>query len=131
MDSSNARPWQHNPSAQIRGRLVAVVAALAILALGCGPQFREVSAKEFQEEWNLLSRDSAVSWWYAGERDGCYYFVTRYPQDIGIKRQFRVRREAIRLVDVPTLEFTQDSSRWFNVKLRNVSLEPQAAFPAR
>jgi len=94
-----------------------------MMTVACGPSFRKVSPAEFRQEWKISASDSAVSWWFAGERDDYYYFVTKYPQDVGIKSRIRVRRDAVRLHDVPMFRLTSDASAWFNLKEKNIEID--------
>ena len=112
-----------NVSRRLRDAAILALSVACMITVACGASCRKVSPDEFRQEWKLSGRDSAVSWWFAGERDDYYYFVTKYPQDYGIKDRIRVRRDAVRLVGVPKLRLTSDANAWFNLKEANIVID--------
>jgi hypothetical protein len=95
--------------------------ALCFLASGCGEAFEEVPIATIEHEAQESRMATAVSWWYAGERDGYHYVVIKRTLD---QRRYKVRTTEL-TIDLPHKELAFAESEWVNLKFGQMQFKAQ------
>ena len=94
-------------------RFVAAVALVISVLIGCDGKFTEISSQEFRLIWEESQKDSAVSWWYLGDKGGFHYFVEKKP--LGNTR-YAVPASSLNIKGGKQFAFTRDERQWINLK---------------
>lgn len=98
----------------ISEKIISATLALGLMFLnGCGENFREVTAREFKSIWEDSLTDSAVSWWYVGDKNGYSNFIEKRPLKT---EKYAVRAAESDLKAEYLFPFTQDNEKWLNLK---------------
>lgn len=99
-------------------RAVRILAGLAVLVtMACRPEFETIRGAELKVRWERSLRDTAVSWWYAGQDSEYHYFLEKRPL---AERGFRVPRPEVNLADSVQMPLTHDSASWINLKVGDI-----------
>lgn len=80
----------------------------------CKEQFDIVDASIIQNRWEESIKHSAASWWYLGEKGGCYYILEKWPLE---SHGYKVSKEEITIEVDSRKELTFDESEWINLKV--------------
>ena len=86
------------------------MALLVLTAIGCG---KEISGKEFEEQWNAPKIHSAQAWYYLGHSKGKHYFAESWP---GKRRVYKVPTHEVTVRIEGDLPLTRKKSKWIVLK---------------
>ena len=84
----------------------------SMILSGC-EQEKEMSATELKQEWIESGMQSAVSWWYLGQQDNYHYILKKQPLE---SKLYKIRVNTLKINLEERLSFTQDQSKWINLK---------------
>ena len=94
-----------------------IVLTALIVVVGCGERFSEIDAAELKLKWSNNNKDTALSWWFLGEKNGYHYIMEKRPLE---NHGYMVSRKdiVIRLKDPAKL--TLDEDDWSNLKTDDI-----------
>jgi hypothetical protein len=93
---------------------------LVLFTSGCGIRFKETNIVNLKIKWGNAVNNTAISWWYLGEEDDCYFVI----EENFLKRNgYKVKKSDVSIAIENPHELTFDQSLWINLKkgmLRNI-----------
>ena len=101
---------------------------LQVLLLGCSSRFEEVEVAELEKMWTDSSKNSAESWWYAGEDAGFEYIVVRRG---ATTRRFKVPRVALSVREEVRRPLEERNQNWANLKTGDLIFEHLPLVPPK
>lgn len=92
-----------------------IILCASIFLTACNPKPVIINSDDLNKKLNESHQNSAVSWWYLGEKDSFHYIVEKYP--------FQASYYKIEKVNSPFKfsykELTFDEEAWINIKAKN------------
>ena len=104
----------------ITNRCLPFIIIMIYAFIGCINQNSQISGNDLKEIFAESESHSAVSYWYAGKKEGYHFIQERWPVPSKTK-MFKIVQNQIRISK--EMVYTKNQAEWLNLKKGDVVFE--------
>lgn len=93
-------------------------ALLCLYLTGCANQFNDITSGQLQIRWQESFKNTAVSWWYLGEKNEHYYIIEKRPLE---KHGYKIKINELKINLQAPKKLTFNEKEWVNLKVKHLT----------